>query len=33
VIGRCLGGATIATFQGVIFLALAGSPMSHTTQS
>ncbi len=24
VIGKCLGGATIATFQGVIFLALAG---------
>jgi len=24
VIGKCLGGATIATFQGIIFLALAG---------
>src|SRR5262249_48613402 len=24
VIGKCLGGATVATFQGVIFLALAG---------
>jgi daunorubicin resistance ABC transporter membrane protein len=24
VVGKCLGGATIATFQGVIFLALAG---------
>ncbi|MGA3152379.1 MAG: ABC transporter permease [Streptosporangiaceae bacterium] len=24
VIGKCLGGATIATFQGVVFLALAG---------
>lgn len=24
VLGKCLGGATIATFQGVIFLALAG---------
>src|SRR5215470_354024 len=25
VIGKCLGGATIATFQGVIFLVLAGA--------
>jgi ABC-2 type transport system permease protein len=24
VIGKCLGGATVATFQGIIFLALAG---------
>jgi ABC-2 type transport system permease protein len=24
VVGKCLGGATVATFQGVIFLALAG---------
>jgi ABC-2 type transport system permease protein len=24
VVGKCLGGATIATFQGIIFLALAG---------
>jgi ABC-2 type transport system permease protein len=24
VIGKCLGGATVATFQGVVFLALAG---------
>src|SRR6201987_4796964 len=24
VIGKCLGGATVATFQGLIFLALAG---------
>jgi ABC-2 type transport system permease protein len=24
VIGKCLGGATIATFQGIVFLALAG---------
>ena len=24
VIGKCLGGATIATFQGIIMLALAG---------
>jgi ABC-2 type transport system permease protein len=24
VVGKCLGGATIATFQGVVFLALAG---------
>ena len=24
VIGKCMGGATIATFQGIIFLALAG---------
>lgn len=25
VIGKCLGGATVATFQGIIFLALAGA--------
>ena len=25
VIGKCLGGATVATFQGVIILALAGA--------
>jgi ABC-2 type transport system permease protein len=24
VIGKCLGGATVSTFQGIIFLALAG---------
>src|ERR1019366_8728415 len=24
VVGKCLGGATVATFQGIIFLALAG---------
>ena len=24
VIGKCLGGATVATFQGIVFLALAG---------
>src|SRR5260370_20556159 len=24
VIGKCLGGATVATFQGIIFLALEG---------
>ncbi len=24
VVGKCLGGATIATFQGIVFLALAG---------
>ena len=24
VIGKCVGGATIATFQGLVFLALAG---------
>ena len=27
VVGKCLGGATVATFQGIIFLALAG--MAH----
>src|SRR6202046_4910342 len=26
VIGKCLGGATIATFQGIVFLLLAGFP-------
>jgi ABC-2 type transport system permease protein len=25
VIGKCLGGATVATFQGIVFLALAGA--------
>jgi ABC-2 type transport system permease protein len=25
VVGKCLGGATVATFQGIVFLALAGA--------
>ena len=32
VIGKCLGGATIATFQGVIFLSWPGSRTSPTTR-
>jgi ABC-2 type transport system permease protein len=31
VVGKCLGGATVATFQGIIFLALAG--VAHVTYS
>ena len=29
VIGKCLGGATVASFQGVIVMAVAGSDQSH----
>jgi len=32
VIGKCLGGATIATFQGIIMLALAGLAACPTTR-
>jgi ABC-2 type transport system permease protein len=31
VVGKCLGGATVATFQGIIFLALAG--VAHVSYS
>lgn len=30
-IGKCLGGATVATFQGIIILALAGAAGYPTT--
>ena len=33
VIGKCLGGATIATMQGLIMLALPGWPGCPTTRS